>query len=50
MHLLLRPLQRREDGGEEAVVPVEGEERPRPGPAEAGREAGIVEILELSLS
>ena len=31
------------------MVPVEGEERPRPGPAEAGREAGIVEILELSL-
>ena len=44
LYLLLRPLHRREDGGEEEVVPVEGEEGPRQGPAEAGREADIVEI------
>ena len=46
LHLLLRPLQRREDGGEEEVVPVEGEEGPRQGPAEAGREADIVQLKE----
>ena len=43
LHLLLRPLDRREDGGEEEVVPVQGEAGPRPGPSEAGREAGSVQ-------
>ena len=50
LHLLLRPLQRREDGGEEEVVPVEGEEGPRQGPAEAGREADIVESFTTRLN
>ena len=50
LHLLLRPLQRREDGGEEEVVPVEGEEGPRQGPAEAGREADIVEFFTTRLN